>query len=64
MRSLKRNQRITGPVHCQLKHDLNFQVNLLTLAIARAFQSHEAEITIVCFHIVNYKIHTFVTQPS
>lgn len=62
MRSLKSNQRITGPV--QLKHDLNFRVNLLTLAIARAFQSHEAEITIVCFPVVNYEIYTFVAQSS
>lgn len=64
MRSLKSNQRVTGPVHCQLKNDLNFKINLLTLAIARAFQSHEAEITIVCFPVVNYEIHTFVAQSS
>lgn len=64
MRSLKRNQRIIGSIHCQLKHHLNFKVNLLTLAIAKAFQSHEAEITIVCFRVVNDEIHTFVSQSS
>lgn len=62
MRSLKSNQRVTGPVHCQL--NVNFKINLLTLAIAGAFQSHEAEITIVCFPVVNYEIHTFVAQSS
>lgn len=64
MRSLKSNQRITGSVRCQLKRDLNLKVYLPTLAIARAFQHHEVEITVVCFPVVNDVNRMFMTQPN
>lgn len=62
MKSLKRNQRITDSVGCQLKHHLNLTGNLPTLSIARAFQDHEVEITVVGFPVVNDMIPMFMTQ--
>ena len=64
MKLLNRNQRVTGSVHCQLKRDLNLKVNLPPLAVARAFQDHEVEITVVCFPVVNDMIHMFMTQSN